>query len=150
MAISATLLSGRSAADHADRRRGSWAFERAIIRHQRKGIAAAMDDRATAIPMVGGSSLDEPQPQKEEPKRRGWYTTQRGVRTSATTPTKRHMMPLGLVPGVRTQGLGWPCQEVHLCATHVIVATASLFWPYIYGINDEAVNRYHAICSKRG
>jgi hypothetical protein len=27
-----------------------------------------MDDRATAIPMVGGSRLDEPQPQKEEPK----------------------------------------------------------------------------------
>ena len=40
------------------------AFQRAIIRHQRKGIAAAMDDRAMAIPMVSGSRLDEPQPQK--------------------------------------------------------------------------------------
>ena len=31
-------------------------------------------------------------------------------------------MPLGLVPGVRTQGEGWPCQEVHHCTTHVMVA----------------------------
>ena len=34
---------------------GLWAFKRAIIRHQRKGIAAAMDDKATVIPMVGGA-----------------------------------------------------------------------------------------------
>ena len=31
-------------------------------------------------------------------------------------------MPLGLVAGVRTQGQGWPFQEVHHCATHVMVA----------------------------
>ena len=30
-------------------------------------------------------------------------------------------MPLGLVTGVRTQGQGWLFQEVHLCATHVMV-----------------------------
>ena len=28
-----------------------------------------MDNRTTAIPMVDGSRLDEPQPQKEEPKK---------------------------------------------------------------------------------
>ena len=33
-----------------------------------------MDYRATAIPMVGGSRLDKPQPQKEEPKTRRWHT----------------------------------------------------------------------------
>ena len=31
-------------------------------------------------------------------------------------------MPLGLVPGVRTQVLGRPGQEVRHCATHVMVA----------------------------
>ena len=31
-------------------------------------------------------------------------------------------MPLGLVAGVRTQGQGWTFQEVHHCATHVMVA----------------------------
>ena len=31
-------------------------------------------------------------------------------------------MPLGLVPGVRTQDQGWPFQEVHHCDTHVMVA----------------------------
>ena len=31
-------------------------------------------------------------------------------------------MPLGLVPGVRIQDKGWPFQEVHHCATHVMVA----------------------------
>ena len=31
-------------------------------------------------------------------------------------------MPLGLVAGVRTQGQVWPFQEVHHCATHVMVA----------------------------
>ena len=31
-------------------------------------------------------------------------------------------MPLGLVPGARTQDQGWPFQEVHHCATHVMVA----------------------------
>ena len=31
-------------------------------------------------------------------------------------------MPLGLVPRARTQGQRWPFQEVHHCATHVIVA----------------------------
>ena len=31
-------------------------------------------------------------------------------------------MPLGLVPGAQTQGQGWPFQEVHHCATHVMVA----------------------------
>ena len=36
-------------------------------------------------------------------------------------------MPPGLVPGVRTQGLRWPCQEVHHCATHVMVAYQELF-----------------------
>ena len=81
-----------------------------------------MDDRATAIPMVGGSRLDEPQPQKEEPKTSSQQAAQRGARTFVITPTKGHMMPLGLVPRARTQGLGWPFQEVHQCATHVMVA----------------------------
>ena len=31
-------------------------------------------------------------------------------------------MSLGLVPGVRTQGQGWSVQEVHHCATHVMIA----------------------------
>ena len=31
-------------------------------------------------------------------------------------------MPLGLVPGVRTQGQGWQFQEVHHCVTHVMIA----------------------------
>ena len=65
-------MAARSTADHADQRRGSGAFERAIIRicHQRKGIAAALDDRATAIPMVGGSRLDEPPTTKTRAKKR--------------------------------------------------------------------------------
>ena len=29
-------------------------------------------------------------------------------------------MPLGLVPGARTKGQGWPLQEVHHCATHMV------------------------------
>ena len=32
------------------------------------------------------------------------------------------MMPLGLVPGARTQGQGWSFQEVHHCATRVMTA----------------------------
>ena len=32
------------------------------------------------------------------------------------------MTPLGLVAGVRTQGLVWPFQEMHYCAAHVMVA----------------------------
>ena len=39
-------------------------------------------------------------------------------------------MPLGLMPGVRTQGLGWPCREVHHCATHVMLA----YWEKIGSI----------------
>ena len=31
-------------------------------------------------------------------------------------------MSLGLALGVRTQGLGWPCQEMHHCTTHDMVA----------------------------
>ena len=81
-----------------------------------------MDDRAADIPMVDGLRLDEPQAQKEEPKTRRWHTTQRGAWTFVITQTKRHMMPLSLVPGVRTQGQGWPFQEVHHCATHVMTA----------------------------
>ena len=43
------------------------------------GIAVALSSIAAAIPMVGGSRLDEPQPQKEEPKTKRWHTTQRGA-----------------------------------------------------------------------
>ena len=43
------------------------------------GIAAAMDDRAEATPMVGGSRLDKPQPQKEEPETSHWWAIQRGA-----------------------------------------------------------------------
>ena len=48
-------------------------------------------------------------------------------------------MPLGLVPGARTQGQGWPFQEVHHCATHVMVAKREENCPYIYGLNYKAV-----------
>ena len=57
----------------------------------------------------------------------------------------QHMMPLGLVLGVRTQGQGWPFQEVHHCATHVMVAYCEKKCPYIYGLNDEAANRHRAM-----
>ena len=40
-----------------------------------------MDGRATAIPMVGGSRLEELQPQKEEPKTNLCHATQRWARS---------------------------------------------------------------------
>ena len=49
-------------------------------------------------------------------------------------------MPLGLEPGVWTKDLGWAYQEVHHCATRVIVPVVRVFCPYIYGLNDKAVN----------
>ena len=91
------------------------AFERAIICHQRKGIVAAMDGRTTAILVIGGSRLDELQPQKEEIKTRS------------------------LMPGVQTHDLGWSFQEVQLCGAHVMVAYREKL-PYIYGLNDKSVN----------
>ena len=62
-----------------------------------------------------------------------------------TPPTKSHMMALGLMPGVRTQGIRWSCQEVHHCATCVMIAKL----PHIYGINTKAVNHeYFLNCKK--
>ena len=50
-------------------------------------------------------------------------------------------MPLGLVPRVRTQDMGWAFQEVHHCATHVMVRSREqIFRTYIYGLNDKAIN----------
>ena len=49
-------------------------------------------------------------------------------------------MLLGLVPRVQTYDLGWICQEVHHCATHVIVPVVRVFCSYIYRLNDKAVN----------
>ena len=64
----ATLLAGRSAADHADRWRGSWAFEQALIRHRRKRIAVANEDLRRVFSWSGGSRVDVLQPQKQEAK----------------------------------------------------------------------------------
>ena len=52
-----------------------------------------MDDRATAIPVVSGLRLDEPQPQKEEPKTYLCHATQHWARTFVITQTKTHIMP---------------------------------------------------------
>ena len=90
MAISATLLSVQSAADHPQRRRGSWAFERAILRHQRKGMAIAMDNKTTVIPMVGGARFDALPPLKEEANTSRWCTTQHGAWTPTSAPSERH------------------------------------------------------------
>ena len=50
-------------------------------------------------------------------------------------------MPLGLVPRDRIQGQGWPVQEVHHCATHVMVAYQEKNDRiYLYGLNTKAVN----------
>ena len=58
-------------------------------------------------------------------------------------------MPLGLVAGVRTQGQVWPFQEVHHCATHVVVAKREKKCPYIYGLNDEAVKKRTILICRR-
>ena len=51
------------------------------------------------------------------------------------------MIPLGLVARVRTQSQGLPIQEVHHCATHVIVAYQEKnVRMYKYGLNTKAVN----------
>ena len=50
-------------------------------------------------------------------------------------PTKSHMIALGLMPGVRTQGIRWSCQEVHHCATCVMIEKC----PYIYGLSTNPV-----------
>ena len=42
-------------------------------------------------------------------------------------------MSLGLMSGVQTQDMGWSFQEVHLCATHAMVAYRDK--------NDKAVNQ---------
>ena len=57
----------------------------------------------------------------------------------AIPPTKSHMMPLGLMPGVRTQGLGWRIQEVHHCLTHVNVPILRVSYPNIYGLSTTPV-----------
>ena len=36
-------------------------------------------------------------------------------------------MALGLMPGARTQGIRWPCQEVHHCATCVMIENVRIF-----------------------
>ena len=76
-------------------------------------IAVANEDLRQVFSWSGSSRIDELQPQKEEQKNSWWYTSQRWAWTLTTTPTKRHIMPLSLVPGVRTHGLGWWHQEVH-------------------------------------
>ena len=85
IAILATLLSARSAADRLNRRQGSWAFKWAIICHKRKGIDVAIDDRATAVPMVGGLRFHASERLKEEATSSYYYTTQRGAWTSTST-----------------------------------------------------------------
>ena len=51
------VLSVRSAADHSNRRRGSWAFHRATNHHQRTRIAVAIDQNTTDIPWLVAQDL---------------------------------------------------------------------------------------------
>ena len=52
-----------------------------------------MNGRATAIPMVGGSRLDEPQPQKEESKIRRAHHPARGLNLRNHTNQEAHDAP---------------------------------------------------------
>ena len=57
--------------------------------------------------------------QKEEPKTNCCCVTQRGAWTLISAPSKKHMIPLSLVPGIQTQALCWWHHEVHHCANDV-------------------------------
>ena len=54
-------------------------------------------------------------------------------------------MALGLMPGARTQGISWSCQEVHHCATSVMIENC----PYIYGLNTNPVKARGRTCPLR-
>ena len=58
----AMLLAVGSAADYADQRKGSWAFERALFRHRRKRIVVANEDLRRVFSWSGGSRVAELQP----------------------------------------------------------------------------------------
>ena len=123
MTILATLLSDQSAANHANWRRGSWAFEQAIICHQCKWRNSRRNGRQSDDYSDGWwLKIRQTTTTKRRAQHKALVHHPAWAWTFTATPTKRHMMPLGLVPRVRTQGLGWPCQEVHHCATHFMVA----------------------------
>ena len=111
-----------------------------------------MDKLRRLFSWSGGLGFGKPEPQKEELKTNHWRATKRKAWTSTSTPSKRHMMPLGLVPGFQTQALGWRHQGTHWCANQV--ATKAVLWvcdrtrtffPHIYGLNIVPINGYYSI-----
>ena len=56
-------------------------------------------------------------------------------------------MPLGLVAGVRTQDQGWPFQEVHHCATHVMIAYREKNCRIYTALTPKLLSQYLQLCT---
>ena len=79
---------------------GLWAFKQAIIYHRRKGTAVALDNKAVAIPMVGGALFDAPEPLKEEAKEVVGHHPARGL-----NPDKHTIQEAQDTPWIGARGL---------------------------------------------
>lgn len=76
-----------------------------------------------AVPWSYGLWFDETEPQKEglAAGSSSWYW--RRAWTPKITSAQRHMIPLGLAPGIRTQAPAWWRQHVHHCANAFVAVT---------------------------